>query len=194
MVSSQSAVKAIYASAPLPHKKTMLAMRRNILTIIPQAEEVVSYGMPAFKIDGNIVAGLLHAKNHVGYYPFSGSVLKLFPKELKNFSTTKSAIHVPIDKPLSKTLLSKLIRARISQCPVKTGKTDISKYGKLDGYWKSLGIAAPARRGLIDNKIFKLTDLKKWHESDFLAIHAMGPSAAKMIKKEMRKEKISFRK
>lgn len=100
----------------------MLTMRKTILSVIPKAEEVVSYGMPAFKVDGNVVAGLLHARNHVGYYPFSGSVLKLFPKELKNYSTTKSAIHVPVDKPLSKTLITKLINARISQFPVKSPK------------------------------------------------------------------------
>jgi uncharacterized protein YdhG (YjbR/CyaY superfamily) len=172
----------------------MLAMRKTILSVIPKAEEVVSYGMPAFKVDGNVVAGILHAKNHVGYYPFNGSVLKLFPKELKNYSSTKSAIHVPVDKPLSKTFITKLIKARISQCPVRTGKVDLSKCEKKDGYWKSLGIAAPARRGLVDNKIFKLSDLKKWRETDFMAIHAMGPSAANVIKKAMRKEKFSFRK
>ncbi len=169
-------------------------MRKTILGIVPNAREVISYGMPAFKVDGNIVAGILHAKNHVGYYPFSGSVIKLFPTELKNFSTTKSAIHVPIDKPLSKTLISKLIRARISQCPVKNGKIDLSKYSKHYGYWKSLGVAAPARRGLVDNEIFALRDLKKWREPEFMEIHAMGPSAAALIKRAMRKEKISFRK
>ena len=171
----------------------MLAMRKTILEILPHAEEVVSYGMPAFKVEGNIVAGLLHAKNHVGYYPFSGSVLRLFPKELAKFSTTKSAIHVPLDKSLSKTLIKKLIRARISQCPVKTGKIDTSKYSKLDGYWKSLGVAAPARRGLVDNKILKLSDVKKWREADFLKIHAMGPKAAAIITKEMRSRKIDFK-
>lgn len=103
----------------------MLEMRKRILSIIPQAEEVVSYGMPAFKVNESVVAGILHAKNQVGYYPFSGSVLNLFSKELKSFSKTKSAIHVPVDKPLSKTLLSKLIKARISQCPVKTSAVDL---------------------------------------------------------------------
>lgn len=91
----------------------MLEMRDRILEIIPQAEEVVSYGMPAFKVEGTVVAGLLANKNHIGYYPFSGSILKLFPEELANFKTTLSAIHVPVEKPLSKTLLRKLIRARL---------------------------------------------------------------------------------
>jgi uncharacterized protein YdhG (YjbR/CyaY superfamily) len=192
-ISKKSAVHVIYGKAPLPHRKTMLAMRKTILSIIPEAEEVVSYGMPAFKFNGNVVAGILHAKNHVGYYPFSGSIVKLFSQELKNYSTTKSAIHVPVDKPLSKTLLKKLIRARISQCPIKTGKVDVSKYSKLDQYWKSIGVAAPARRGLVDNKLFTLTDLRKWTRKDFMHIHAMGPKASQLIIKEMRRKKITFK-
>lgn len=193
-LSQQARVIAIYKSAPLPQRKTMLAMRKNIREILPRAEEVVSYGMPAFKVDGNVVAGILHAKNHVGYYPFSGSVLRMFPKELAKFSTTKSAIHVPIDKPLSKTLLKKLVAARISQCSVKAGTIDLANYERLDRYWKSLEIAAPARRGLVDSNLHKLIDLKKITRVQFLKIHAVGPSATKIIEREMRRHKISFKK
>ncbi len=107
-------VKQLYIAAPNPHQQTMLEMRERILQIIPDAEEVVSYGMPAFRVDGTIVAGLLANKKHVGYYPFSGSILKQFPKELEKFGQTKAALHVPIDKPLSKALLQKLIKARIN--------------------------------------------------------------------------------
>lgn len=185
-------LKKHYLKSPVQQRKTMLEMRKRILQIIPSAEEVVSYGMPAFKYRGNIVAGLLSNKNHVGFYPFSGSVLHLFKKELKDFKHTKSAIHVPIDKPLSKTLLAKLIKARISQCPVKQGKVNLSKYEKLDGYWKSILIAAPARRGLIDNRILTLRDLKKISKQEFLNIHAMGPSAAKIITAEMRRKRVRF--
>jgi uncharacterized protein YdhG (YjbR/CyaY superfamily) len=107
-------VKKLYVAAPTPHQETMLEMRERILKILPDAEEVVSYGMPAFRVDGTIVAGMLANKKHVGYYPFSGSILKLFPKELEKFSQTKAALHVPVDKPLSKTLLQKLLKARIN--------------------------------------------------------------------------------
>ena len=107
-----SVVAKHYQSAPSPQRDTMLEMRKRILEIVSRAEEVVSYGMPAFKVDGKIVAGLLSNKKHVGYYPFSGSILHLFSDELEKFSITKSALHVPIDKPLTKTLLRKLIRAR----------------------------------------------------------------------------------
>ena len=110
-----SVVAKHYQNAGSPQRETMLEMRKRILEIVPKAEEVVSYGMPAFKVDGKIVAGLLANKKHVGYYPFSGSILYLFPDELAKFSTTKSALHVPVDKPLTKTLLSKLIKARLAQ-------------------------------------------------------------------------------
>jgi uncharacterized protein YdhG (YjbR/CyaY superfamily) len=108
-----AAVKKHYATAPSPHRETMLELRDRILEIVPNAVEVVSYGMPAFKVEDRIVAGLLANKNHVGYYPFSGSILIKFPEELAKYKTTKSAIHVPVEKPLSKTLLRKLIRARL---------------------------------------------------------------------------------
>ena len=183
-----------YKVAPSPHKETMLEMRKRILQIVPKAEEVVSYGMPAFKVDGNIVAGLLANKNHVGYYPFSGSVLHLFKKELANFKQTKSAIHVPIDKPLSKSLLSKLIKARISQCPVKQGKVNLAKYEKLESYWKAIGIAAPARRALVDAKLLTITDLKKITETKLIELHGMGPNALRILKAEMKRRKISFAK
>jgi hypothetical protein len=100
---------------------------------------------------------------------------------------------VPVDKPLPKSLISKLIKARISQCPVKQGKVDLKKYEGLDGYWRELGLAAPARRGLVDNKIYTLAHLKKWSEKDFMKIHAMGPSAAKIIKAEMKRKKVRFK-
>ncbi len=107
-------VKKMYSQAPLPQRETMLEMRKRILEIIPSANEVVSYGMPAFEVDGVVVAGLMPHKNHVGFYPFSGSILHLFPGDLAKFKTTKSAVHVPVESPLSKVLLRKLIKARLA--------------------------------------------------------------------------------
>ena len=171
----------------------MMAMRKTILEILPEVEEVVSYGMPAFKLNGKVVAGLMAAKNHVGYYPFSGSILNIFEKELNGYSKTKSALHVPVDKPLSKTLIKKLLSARVSQCGIKNGQVSSSKYEGKDSYWKSIGLAAPARRGLIDNKLLKLDDLKKLTEKELKSVHAIGPNAMKTLKREMKKKGLTFR-
>lgn len=166
----------------MPHRKTMLTMRERILEIVPKAEEVVSYGMPAFKVNGVIVAGLLANKNHVGFYPFSGSVLKNFKNELINFSQTKSALHVPIDKPLTKSLLSKLIKARISNCAVTNGVEKPARYEKFDRVWQDLGLAAPARRALVNANIIKKADLKNWNYQDLSKLHGIGKNALTILK------------
>ena len=100
----------------------MLAMRKIILKLVPEAEEVVSYGMPAFRYEGKVVAGLMAAKNHVGYYPFSGSVLHLFDEELKKYSKTKSALHVPVDSPLSKAIIKNFLMREYLNADSRTGR------------------------------------------------------------------------
>lgn len=164
----------------------MLAMRKSILEIVPSADEVISYGMPAFKVKGNIVAGLMSNKDHVGYYPFSGSVINRFSKELRKYKTTKSALHVPVDKPLPKTLLTKLIKARMSQCRIKQEKVDLKEYESKDLVWRDLGLAAPARRGLVDKRILKVADLNKYSDKELAAIHGIGRKALEILRKAKR--------
>lgn len=185
-------VRTHYSKAPLTHQPTMLEMRTRILEIIPDAEEVVSYGMPAFKVEGNIVAGLLANKTYIGYYPFSGSVLPNFRSELTHYFTTKSALHIPLDKPLPKTLLKKLIRARISQCKVKQGIVNLKKYEKKDIVWRDIHLAAPARRALIDNKIYSLKDLENYTEQEVLEMHGIGLNAINVLKKALKKQNLRF--
>ena len=60
---------------------------------MPEAEQVISYGMPAFRVDGKTVAGFAAFKNHLSYLPFSGSVLSQLADELEGYTMTKSALH-----------------------------------------------------------------------------------------------------
>jgi uncharacterized protein YdhG (YjbR/CyaY superfamily) len=71
--------------------------------------------MPAFRVNGKVVAGFAPFKNHLTYVPHSGSVLGQLPKELAGYVTTKSAVHFPIDKPLPKALVKKLIAVRLRE-------------------------------------------------------------------------------
>jgi uncharacterized protein YdhG (YjbR/CyaY superfamily) len=113
---NRSAVSSYYNSLPLTHRETMLILRKRILEIVPKAKEVMSYGMPAFQIENGIkVAGILANKKHIGYYPFSGNILELFPKETSTLKFTKSALHIPIDKPIESSFINKLIQARIKE-------------------------------------------------------------------------------
>lgn len=98
-----------------PKRSTLQALRHTILEIVPDAEEVISYRVPAFRVGGVIVAGFAAFKDHLSYLPFSGSVLGQLPDELHGYTMTKSALHFPVDRPLSKTLVNKLIAVRLSE-------------------------------------------------------------------------------
>ncbi len=95
--------------------ETLQHLRNTILSIIPQAEECLSYGMPAFAINGKVVAGFDGFKNHCSYFPHSGSVLE----EIESFpewcEVSKGTLKFPIGKKLPKTLVRKLISVRRSQ-------------------------------------------------------------------------------
>ena len=80
-----------------------------------------------------------------------------------------------------------------SNCAVVRGEVDLSKYEEVDGVWRELGLAAPARRALVNAKLLKLSDLKRISEKDFLALHGMGPSATKVVKREMKLNKMTFK-
>jgi uncharacterized protein YdhG (YjbR/CyaY superfamily) len=96
-----------------PKRSTLEALRRTILEIVPEAEQIISYKVPAFRVEGRIVAGFAAFKDHLSYLPFSGSVLPQLTSELEGYTLTKSALHFAIDRPLPKTLVRKLIAARL---------------------------------------------------------------------------------
>jgi len=97
-----------------PKRSTLESLRRTILEILPEADEVISYRVPAFRVDGKTVAGFAAFKNHLSYLPFSGSVIGQLSTQLDRYTTTKSSVHFPIDHPLPKALVKKLIQVRLA--------------------------------------------------------------------------------
>ena len=95
-----------------PKRSTLQTVRSTILEILPQAEQLISYGMPAFRVEGKTVAGFAAFRNHLSYLPFSGTVLSQLANELEGYTMTKSALHFDVDKPLPKALVEKLIDVR----------------------------------------------------------------------------------
>ena len=96
-----------------PKRGTLQALRRTILEIVPDAEEVISYGVPAFRVRGETVAGFAAFTNHLSYLPFSGSVLEQLSDDLAGYTMTKGALHFPVDRPLPKSLVKKLVAVRL---------------------------------------------------------------------------------
>lgn len=98
-----------------PKRGTLQALRRTILEIVPDAEQVISYRVPAFRIQGKTIAGFAAFKDHLSYLPFSGTVLPLLADELAGYAMTKSALHFPVDRSLPKPLVKKLIGTRLAE-------------------------------------------------------------------------------
>jgi hypothetical protein len=80
-----------------------------------------------------------------------------------------------------------------SKCAVAPGEVDKDKYESLDGEWRQIGLAAPARRALVDARLYKVSDLRKISLDDLTELHGMGKSAVARIKVVMNAKKIRFR-
>jgi uncharacterized protein YdhG (YjbR/CyaY superfamily) len=98
-----------------PKRRTLQALRRTILEIVPDAEQGISYRVPAFRIRGKVVAGFAAFKDHLSYLPFSGSVLGQLGDEVREYTMTKSALHFPVDRPLPKQIVERLIAVRLAE-------------------------------------------------------------------------------
>lgn len=98
-----------------PKRSTLQALRETILEIVPDADQVISYRVPAFRVRGKVVAGFAAFKDHLSYLPFSGSVLSRLSDQLNGYTMTKSALHFPVDRPLPKPIVRQLIESRLRE-------------------------------------------------------------------------------
>jgi uncharacterized protein YdhG (YjbR/CyaY superfamily) len=98
-----------------PKRSTLEALRTSILEIVPEAEQGISYGAPAFKVQGKAVAGFAAFKSHLSYVPHSGSVLATLQDDTAPYGTSKGSLKFAVDKPLPKRLVKKLISARMRE-------------------------------------------------------------------------------
>ena len=102
-----------------PEVKVLLKqLRKLITTTAPDAEEVLSYQMPAYKYNGMLIYFAAH-KNHIGLYPFK-SAIHAFQKELTNYEGAKGTVRFPFDKPLPEKLITKIVKFRVKENLLKT--------------------------------------------------------------------------
>jgi uncharacterized protein YdhG (YjbR/CyaY superfamily) len=104
-----------FAALEDPKRSSLEEMRRRILKVIPDAEQGISYSLPAFKVEGKTVAGLAAFKSHLSYLPHSGSVLAAVSEKTRGYTQTKSALHFPVDKPLPQGLIRELIGVKLRE-------------------------------------------------------------------------------
>jgi uncharacterized protein YdhG (YjbR/CyaY superfamily) len=90
-------------------------LRKAIRSIVPKAEECITYGVAAFRLNSKPIAGFAAAANHCSYFPMSSKTIVTLKKDLKNYDTSKGAIRFAVDKPLPVPLIRKLVKTRMAE-------------------------------------------------------------------------------
>jgi uncharacterized protein YdhG (YjbR/CyaY superfamily) len=108
-------IEAYLATVRADQRAALEKLRKTILSILPDAEECISYSMPAFRHAGHVVAGFSATSKGCSYFPFSGTTLATVAADVKTYSQTKSALHFDPKHPLPVALVRKLLEARIAE-------------------------------------------------------------------------------
>lgn len=187
-------------------------LREIIKKAAPNATEIISYKMPAYKLHECLVyfAGY---KNHIGFYP-TGQGIAAFEIEFLNYKFSKGAVQFPIDEPLPKDLIKRIVEYRTTAAIAKHENKKVLKTCKKghqfykssdckscpiceaenkpnDGFMAN--ISAPASRALVNQKIKNLTDLAQYTEKQILALHGIGPSVIPKLKVALKDLGLSFK-
>jgi len=101
------------SSFPKNIQKILREIKRSLREAAPEAEEAISYQIPTFKLNGNLVH-FAAFKNHIGFYPGSKAI-NMFKKEIASYKSSKGAIQFPIDKAMPLTLIKKIVRYRVKE-------------------------------------------------------------------------------
>jgi uncharacterized protein YdhG (YjbR/CyaY superfamily) len=116
MLAKKTQIKTIddyITTFPKNTQKILETMRQTIRTAAPQAVEAISYQIPTFKLNGNLVHFAAY-KNHIGFYPTSSGA-KAFKKELSQYKGAKGSVQFPIDEPIPYDLVKKIVRFRLKE-------------------------------------------------------------------------------
>lgn len=90
-------------------------LRRSIVATLPEAEQGISYKLPAFRVDGHLVAGFGAFNDHLSYLPHSGTVLPALHLDAAGYECTKSSLHFTPDHPLPDELVERLLQTRLAE-------------------------------------------------------------------------------
>lgn len=101
------------ARFPQPVQQKLTQLRDLIRKHAPRAVEKISYQMPTFYLNGNLVHFAAHTR-HIGFYPTSSGILH-FERELSGYKSSKGAVQFPMDRPLPTELISRIVEFRVKE-------------------------------------------------------------------------------
>lgn len=114
-----TSIEEYIATFPVETQKTLKKLRAAIKSAAPKAEEKISYQMPTFYLNGNLVH-FAAFKNHIGFYPAPRGI-EAFKEELSAYEGSKGAVRFPMDKPLPLALIRRIVKFRVAENLKKAG-------------------------------------------------------------------------
>jgi len=188
-------------------------IRRIIKEAAPEAQEIISYGMPTFYLKGNLVH-FAACKSHIGFYP-APSGLNAFQYEISRYTHSKGAVQFPYNQELPLDLIKSIVRFRAEENIAKAEKKKnlrVCKNGHQ--YFKSSDcptcpvcekerrpnngflalLSAPARRALENNGISTVKDLSAFSEKEVLKFHGMGKTSIPKLEAALKEQGLTFKK
>ena len=105
-------VESYLRGVPNEARASLEKLRQTIKSVVPEAVEVISYGIPTFKLDGRMLVSYAAFAEHCSFFPGAGPV-DVHEDELKSFQTSKGTVRFTSTKPLSASLVKKLVKTRI---------------------------------------------------------------------------------
>lgn len=113
MIAKFSTVDAYIAAQPAPVQEGLKQLRQTIKTLVPDAEEGISYGMPGYKYKGSLL-WFAAFKTHYGLYPHAKAI-EVFREKLSPYAISKGAIRFPLDQPLPLELVAEIVQFRLEE-------------------------------------------------------------------------------
>lgn len=118
-------VNSYISGFPAGTRKLLKQLRDAIRKAAPDADELISYGMPAYKYHGVLVYFAGYQK-HIGFYP-TPSVIKQFTERISQYKYSKGTVQFPLDKPIPVTLVTRMVKCRIQENLARAAKKKSSR-------------------------------------------------------------------
>ena len=114
-------IDAYLATLPTDQRELLQRLRARIARLLPGADETISYGMPAFALDGRAIVWFAGWKAHCSIYPLTDRFLKAHAQELKGYGRTKGSLHFTPKVPLPDALMERLVLDRLAEVEAGRG-------------------------------------------------------------------------